>query len=268
MTVASAEGRFREAYGAHRAAEGRALDEADLLTLPYLVHGPLAKQWAVRARTFDAFLQNVLEPVAREHRRPLCVLDLGAGNGWLSWRTALAGHAAVAIDVRDDEVDGLGAAAPYLKDQSARMSRVAGSFDSVPLRDASIDIVVYNASLHYAIDLAATMAEARRVARRGSSIVILDSPFYAHEADGEAMVIEKRRNARRQFGARADALMALPFIEFLTAERLGQASAALGIAWWRYRVRYPLWYEMRPVVAWMRGARAPSRFDLWEGVVA
>lgn len=268
MTVASAETRFREAYGAHRASEGRALDEADLLTLPYLMRGPQAKQWAVRARTFDVFARDVLTPLARERGRPLHVLDLGAGSGWLSWRAALAGHDAVAVDLRDDDVDGLGAAAPYLRDHSARMARIAGSFDSVPIRDASMDIVVFNASLHYATDLAATLAEARRVARNGSRIVILDSPFYAHESDGDAMVAEKQRNAVLQFGERAEALMGLPFIEFLTIARLELASKRLGIEWQRHWVRYPLWYELRPVLARMRGLRTPSRFDLWEGVVA
>ena len=42
---------------------------------------------------------------------PLHLVDLGVGNGWLSYRAALAGHRATAIDIREDDVDGLGAAA-------------------------------------------------------------------------------------------------------------------------------------------------------------
>jgi hypothetical protein len=57
--------------------------------------------------------------------------------------------------------------------------------------------------------------------------------------------------------------MALPFIEFLTRERLAAASAPIGLQWRRSRVSYPLWYELRPLQARLRGARAPSRFDLW-----
>ncbi|MEP6731727.1 MAG: class I SAM-dependent methyltransferase [bacterium] len=268
MSVASPEARFREAYGAHRASEGRALSEADSLALPYLEYGPHARQWAVRARTFDAFLQRVLTPLARAKGRPLRLLDLGAGNGWLSWRTALAGHESVAIDVRDDDVDGLRAGESYLRHNVQRMSRVAASFDHVPIRDASADIVVFNASLHYAVDLRVTLEEARRVSRSGGRIVILDSPFYQRDADGEAMVAEKRGNAERQFGERAEALMQLSFIEFLTMDRLHRTSAGLGVTWRRHRVRYPFWYEMRPLLARARGARRPSRFDLWEGVVA
>src|SRR5438132_12241405 len=71
VTTASAESRFRSAYGAHRAAEGRGLDRASMLQLPYLSAGPLAKQWGVRARTFDAFMTRILRPMARQSAHPL-----------------------------------------------------------------------------------------------------------------------------------------------------------------------------------------------------
>src|SRR5205085_1526358 len=85
----------------------------------------------------------------------------------------------------------------------------------------------------------------------------------AADVDGATMAAEKRRHAAERFGDRAEALMALPAIEYLTAERLTTASAALGLAWCRRRVTYPLWYELRPYLARLRGRRAPSRFDLW-----
>ena len=266
MTVAeppSAAARFRAEYGAHRAAEGRGHAGDELLALPYLADGPLAKQWAVRARTFDAFVARVLRPAAAERGGRLAVLDLGAGNGWLCRRAALAGHTAVALDVRDDDVDGLGAARGYLAETPGLFHRVCASFDALPLRPGSFDVAVFNASLHYAIDLAAVLAQAAGVVRPGGRLAILDSPFYSRDAAGAAMVAEKRAHAARRFGERADALLALPFVEYLTPARLADASAGLGLAWRRHRVRYPLWYEARPLVARLRGRRTPSRFDLW-----
>jgi hypothetical protein len=109
----------------------------------------------------------------------------------------------------------------------------------------------------------AVLRHAWKQLRPGGRIVILDSPFYAREADGLAMVGAKHAEAERQFGDRADALLALPFIEFLTRERLAAASP---LAWRRHRVHYPLWYELRPLLAALRGARRPSRFDLWTSV--
>ncbi len=270
MSTATVEARFRDAYGAHRAAEGRALDTASLLLLPYLTTGPQAKSWSVRARTFDAFVQRVMHPLCAEGRARgavLTVLDLGAGNAWLAARATNAGLHAVAIDVRTDAVDGLGAARPFVAASEGRLHCIAGAFDALPLPDASADLVVFNASLHYATDLASTLAEARRVVRAGGRVAILDSPFYERDADGQAMVAEKRRTATERFGERADALMALPFIEYLTADALRRSSGKVGIAWRRHRVRYPIWYELRPVMARLRRARVPSRFDVWEGVV-
>ena len=75
------------------------------------------------------------------------------------------------------------------------------------------------------------------------------------------MVAEKKAQARVRFGDGADLLLAPEFIEYLTVERLAQAAPHL--RWKRHRVRYPLWYEMRPFFAWLRGGRTPSRFDLW-----
>lgn len=268
MSIARPEAldRFRRDYGAHRAAEGRGYSGEELLALPYVSHGRWAKQWAVRARTFDAFVARVVVPLRRTAGRPLRVLDLGAGNGWLSYRLAQGGDDCTAIDIRDDDVDGLGAAAALQRD--APFACVPASFDALPVADGAADLAVFNAALHYTTDLAATLHEAVRAVRSGGEIVILDLPFYTRAADGAAMVAEKHAEAESRFGAHADTLLALPFIEYLTADRLAAASAPLGLTWRRRRVRYPLWYEMRPLLARLRGRRRPSRFDLWTARVA
>ena len=263
---ASALQSFAEDYAAHRQAEGRGYAGDELLALPYVQSGPLARQWAVRARSFDAFMARLLRPAARTLRRPLRLLDLGAGNGWLSHRVALEGHSALALDIRDDQVDGLGAAGPFLSLAGGRMRTAVAPFDAIPEPDSGFDIAVFNASLHYATDLAAVLTEAARVVQPGGRLAILDSPFYRREADGLAMVAEKAADAPRRFGARAETLMALHFIEFLTRERLAAASAPIGVTWRRSHVTYPLWYELRPLKARLGGKRAPSRFDLWIGV--
>ena len=265
---AGAIARFRAEYAAHRAAEGRRHDATELRALPYLATGPLAKQWTVRARTYDAFVERVLAPMMRRSERTIRLLDLGAGCGWLCRRVRLAGGAAVALDLRDDDVDGLGAARRFGDGPDGEFARVAAGFEAIPLRDGAFDVAVFNASLHYALDLRLVLAEARRVVRAAGRIAVLDSPFYGSAAQGEAMRAEKRREIVARFGDRAEVLGAPPFIEYLTRERLAESSAGLGVTWRRHRVRYPLWYELRPAVALLRRARRPSRFDLWEGVVA
>ena len=252
---------FRE-YARHRAKEGRALRGEELRSLPYLRKKPLARQWSVRARSFEMFMNRVVGSLAQ--RNTLDILDLGAGNCWLCYRLASSGHRAVALDIRDDDIDGLGAATELLA-ETGRFHRVRASFDALPFANRSFDLTIFNASLHYATQLDRVLAEAARVTRPGGMLAILDSPFYPCEREGERMVAEKNAQAAARFGARAEVLTSQNFMEFLTRHRLETAIASL--SWSRHRVRYPLWYEMRPVLAWLRGSRRPSRFDVWSAHV-
>lgn len=247
-------------YARHRAKEGRGYSGEALLSLPYLKDGPLAPQWRVRTKTYEAFAAKVLMPMGTASR-PLDILDLGAGNGWLSYRLARMGHRATALDIRDDDVDGLGAAQEFLEREPGIFSCVVAPFEAIPLPDRSFDIAVFNASLHYARDLPRVLAEARRMVRWGGMLVIMDSPFYAREADGAAMVAEKHALGEASFGMSSAILLEPEFIEYLTPKRL--ADATPGLTWCRHPVRYPLWYEFRPLSAWFRRRRRPSRFDLW-----
>jgi SAM-dependent methyltransferase len=171
----------------------------------------------------------------------------------------------VALDLRDDSIDGLGAAGAYLENDAPFFGRIAASFDALPLSPGTFDLAVFNASLHYALDLARVLSEARQCVQNDGRIVIIDSPFYARVEDGAAMVAEKRQFAERQFGDKATALMSFPVIEFLTRASLAEASSSLSVRWQRHRVRYPFWYEVRPLAAFAKGHRRPSRFDVWEG---
>ena len=76
MSVTSAQ--FCQEYARHRAEEGRAIRGAELKALPYLGSGPHARQWTVRAASFDAFVAQVAKPMAATG--PIDVLDAGAGN--------------------------------------------------------------------------------------------------------------------------------------------------------------------------------------------
>lgn len=260
--------RYLNAYARLRESEGRgAGGEDELLALPYLTAGPLARQWSVRSRTFNRFRAVVLHPLAKQRGRPLRLLDLGAGNGWLSYRVNREGHWAAALDLRGDNVDGLGAARPYRRHMASLFPRVAASFETLPFQGGRFDIVLFNASIHYAESLQSTLAEAARVAAPGGCVAILDTPFYARSETGEAMVTEKRRDTVARYPELAEDLLAVRSIEYLTRDRLSEAARPAGLTFRRSRVAYPFWYELRPWKALLKRSRAPSRFDLWSAVV-
>ena len=234
----------------------------DSLTLPYVTEGALKRQWAVRARSFETFQRRVRRPAQRAPTatRRARGLDLGAGNGWLAHRATLTGAEALALDVRDERVDGLGAAP-----RESPIARVVGSLEAIPLCDASFDVVVFNASLHYAEDCGGS-AEARRCVRpRDTSSCWTRLSIRARSM---AKMSEKRADANDGWcacrGAHGARRRRVPH-----AERLADASRGLGLGTWRrYRVLYPLWYELRAVRAALRRQRPPSRFDVWEAVAA
>jgi hypothetical protein len=99
---------FLEDYGRIRSAEGRGSQEsAYYRALPFTdVTGRNSDQWRIRARTFRYFASRVLR------QRRAKVLDLGAGNCWLSYRLAELRHHPVAVDIFSDPRDGLRLVSP------------------------------------------------------------------------------------------------------------------------------------------------------------
>jgi SAM-dependent methyltransferase len=101
------------------------------------------------------------------------VLDLGAGNGWLARRLADA-HQVTAIDV-DATDTGLGGL------DDPRVGRARAEIEALPFGDGHFDVVIAAAALHYAVDLAAALAEIARVLRPGGGFILVDSPIYADQ---------------------------------------------------------------------------------------
>src|ERR1041384_5160963 len=82
--------RFMADYESIRRAEGRRGDSANYYrSLPFKdLSGKHKADWAIRARSFDVLVKKVLAHYQDPLERSLKILDLGAGNGWLSNRLA------------------------------------------------------------------------------------------------------------------------------------------------------------------------------------
>jgi SAM-dependent methyltransferase len=242
-------GAFAEHYGAIRRQEGRrVVDRKTLLALPFRdLTGRHAYEWRIRARSFKAFLTRVLRPLERRRNAPLRIADVGCGVGWLAYRLARRGHDVVAFDLCTTE-EALGAHAFY----PSKLLSVEAELDALPLPDATVDLVVYNASFHYAADAARALEEALRVLTKGGGVVVMDSPLYADGSSGEAMVRERTATGG---GGHAT-------IGFLTYDGIGALASELGLAVRYDRPWHGLSWWAKPHLARLRGTREPARFDL------
>ncbi|HEY2019100.1 MAG TPA: class I SAM-dependent methyltransferase [Bryobacteraceae bacterium] len=259
---ASTRERFLRDYVKIRHAEGRGSEEeAYYLALPFRdITGRLQDQWAHRGRSYRHLADRVLPPIEQRFARPLAIADLGAGNCWMSYRLALRGHHLIAIDILDDPLDGLAAGRHYQRYKP--FSRIRAEFDHLPIAPHSLDLVIFNASIHYSTDYRATLSEARRCLGPGGSFVIVDSPVYRHREHGEMMRRERHQQFQSQYGFASDALQS---IEYFDEEMLVELGRDLGISWTIHRPWYGWQWTMRPFRARWKGKRPPSRFWILEG---
>jgi SAM-dependent methyltransferase len=242
---------FLREYTHIRLAEGRGAQPASyFLRLPDCDPShPMAWMWRIRRGTVKAFDRSVSLPPGSK------VLDLGAGCGWFSHHLTSAGHYPCAVDVTVDEQDGLGAARHY----AAEWPRVQAEFDGLPFPDRSVDVVIYNASLHYSTNYALTLREALRVLRPGGRIVVLETPIYRRTESGARMAAERHQQFEKRYGTRSDSV---PSIEFLTWEMLRNLGEELSLHWSVVRPWYGVKWALRPFVARLKRKREPSRFAI------
>lgn len=247
--------RFLQEYCYIRHAEGRgSCDSEYYRALPFADRsGRNTAMWEMRSRTYRHFEKKVLQPLEAMERRPLDILDLGAGNCWLSYRLAERGHRPLAVDVFSDEEDGLRAARHY----PTAFPTLESDYDHIPLRSQKFDLAIFNASLHYSTNYIDTLSEVKRCLRAAGAVVILDSPIYRTREHGIRMVREKHADFMKRYGFASDAL---PSMEFLDLPMLRTLHETLGLDWQFFKPWYGYRWHLRPVNAWLHKRRPPSWF--------
>ena len=251
--------RFIRDYEYIRTAEGRWSQDDDFyLSLPYKdVSGRNNKQWEIRARSYDYLMRHVLSRNQLDGKR---VLDLGAGNCWMSYRLAVAGYRPYAVDLLTNDRDGLGAGEHFRKHLPELFPRFQAELTHLPFQSEQFDAVIFNASFHYVEDYAAAMREALRCAKSGAIVIISDTPWYSRDESGKRMVAERNCSFIERFGTASDSIKSL---EYLTDERLQFLEEKLGIRWIIYRPWYGLNWAIRPLIARLCNRREPSRFRIY-----
>lgn len=255
--------RFLRDYEEIRRAEGRGSNHpAFYLALPFAdLTGNFRAQWRIRGCSYRYVERHLLRPLEHRHGNSFRVLDIGAGNCWLSYRLALRGHRPVAVDICRNAYDGLEAAAHYEAVLPEFFTRVEAEMNSLPFEDGQFDVAIYNASFHYSTDYVRTAREALRCLRPGGTILVIDSPTYEHGHSGERMRLERHKAFAARFGRRSDSL---PTGDYLTPAIMSDLTA-LGVRWTRHLAWYGVRWWWRPVIAKVRKRREPSQFYIYEG---
>ncbi|WP_420631042.1 methyltransferase domain-containing protein [Candidatus Leptofilum sp.] len=243
---------FRQEYETVRKQEGRgSSDSAFYRALPFVDEAG----WAVRARSFEALLARVIRPFTQQQNRSLDILDLGAGNSWLSNRLVAEGHEVTAVDLGVNMRDGLGANRHY----QTKFTAVQSEFDHLPLDDAQVDLVIFNAAFHYSVNYEQTLQEATRVLRPDGLVVVMDTAVYQHPASGQQMVAEREAAFTQKYGFASNAL---PSENFLTPARLEALASTLQLRSRRIET-VPAWRRWaRQLKVYLRQQREPAQFPL------
>ncbi len=251
--------RFAQDYQFIRAAEGRSSNSDNFyLDLPYHdITGRNSNQWQIRARSYDHLIDHVLY---RSVARGGLILDVGAGNCWMSYRLALTGYRPVAVDLVTNGFDGLGAAKHYQVRLPSLFPRFRADMEHLPFQDAQFDCAIFNASFHYSEDYATTLRSVLRCVRIGGLVIISDTPWYSREERGKQMLRERRAAFLKTYGTSSDALESQ---EFLTDERLRDLEEKLSIRWKVHTPHYGFKWAMRPLKAKLLRRREPSRFRIY-----
>jgi SAM-dependent methyltransferase len=258
---------FVRDYEMIRAKEGRGSSSADYyLELPFRdLTGRNLWQWKIRARTFRHLEKHVLPELEHVCPHGCDLLDVGAGNCWLSFRLALRGHRPVAVDLLTNEADGLGATHHYFRRLPRGFPRFQAEMDRLPFAAQQFDVVIFNASLHYSTDYERTITEALRCLRRPGHLIIADSPFYSRDESGREMLEERRATFQQRFGFRSDSVASR---EYLTPEVLRDLERTLSAQWTVLKPWYGVGWAMRPLKARLFRRREPSKFYLLWAKVA
>ena len=254
---------FIRDYETIRRAEGRgSADAQSYLALPFRdLSGQLDWQWKIRGASYRHLEAYIWPELERLYPQGLDLLDIGAGNCWLSYRVALRGHRPAAVDLILNEWDGLGAARHYLAVLKRPFPRFQAEMDRLPFANAQFDVVVFNASLHYSVNYFVTLGEALRCLRPQGHLLVMDSPIYRADESGQRMLHERHCQFEKQYGFRSDTV---PSMEYLTYGMIRNLADHFGLEWEILRPWYGLQWWLRPIKAKLRRRREPGKFHiLW-----
>lgn len=157
-----------------RNKEGRILSDSELATLPIAsLDNPHKKEWDIRHNNFKR-LRNYLN----KYPKPLKILDIGCGNGWLANQLHQLGHIITAVDLNMSEL----LQAERVFGKSETLHWIYADILNEDIHVANYDIIILAASCQYFNDLNLLTNRLLSFIKHNGEIHLFDSIFYNTDA--------------------------------------------------------------------------------------
>jgi 2-polyprenyl-3-methyl-5-hydroxy-6-metoxy-1,4-benzoquinol methylase len=170
----SAKTEFEDLYLTVRRKEGRFYTDEQVSRLPEIdeIH-PYFHEWQMRARSANRLISYL-----QKKNRPLSILEIGCGNGWLSAKMEeMDGALVTGMDANKPEIE---QARRVFKNSSVRF--IYNTFNPESFGNfVKFDVIVFAASFQYFPSARAIIDEAGKLLNAGGEIHILDTHFYDTE---------------------------------------------------------------------------------------
>ena len=175
---------FGDLYIDVRNQEKRVLTDCQVMFLPDIEPTHIHyKEWQVRKRSAKRLIDYL-----KEKSKPLNILEIGCGNGWLSsMLLTIKGSKVTGIDVNEPEIM---QAKRLFKNE--RLDFICAGFDPQMFSDQKFDVILFAASIQYFPSIKNILQDALSCLNRNGEIHIIDTNFYSpNQVEGAARLTEQ-----------------------------------------------------------------------------
>jgi ubiquinone/menaquinone biosynthesis C-methylase UbiE len=165
---------FESKYIALRKYENRVVSNTELLALPETAYThPYHTEWLIRRKS-----ATKLKEYLRNKKRPLNILEIGCGNGWLSSLLAKISEAnVIGTDINSIELQ----QAKTVFGNQSNLDFIEGDIREGLFKEPEFDIIVFAASIQYFSPIKEILQSVFTLLSTNGEIHIIDSHFYNKE---------------------------------------------------------------------------------------